>query len=186
MTPFEYLSVLLSIILGLAITQILQGYRALLLARQSVKPHWPALIWSALLLLFAAQAWWASFGLEERADWRFDTFLVILLQMSLIYMMAALVLPDVPDNSEIDLSAHYGAQRRPFFICLALVVVVSLTKDLMLEGRLPETLNLAFHGVLAVVSLLGIILRRHIQQLGLALFVAASFALYVGLLFARL
>lgn len=95
MTPFEYLSVLLSIILGLAITQILEGYRSLLLARSKVKRHWATLVWSALILLFAAQAWWVSFGLEDRAEWQFDTFLVILLQMGLIYMLAALVLPDL-------------------------------------------------------------------------------------------
>lgn len=186
MTPFEYLSVLLSIILGLAITQILQGYRALLLSRHNVKPHWPAIIWSILLLLFAAQAWWASFGLEDRAEWRFDIFLVILIQMGLIYMMAALVLPDVPDKSEIDLPAHYEAQRRPFFICFGLVVVVSVAKDLMLDGRFPELLNLAFHAVLAGSSLLGIFIRRPLLQIMLAMFVAGTFALYVGLLFARL
>jgi hypothetical protein len=33
MDAFSYLSVLLSIIIGLAITQVLQGYRGLLLAR---------------------------------------------------------------------------------------------------------------------------------------------------------
>ena len=40
MDAFSYLSVLLSIILGLAITQILQGYRALLLARSHVRFDW--------------------------------------------------------------------------------------------------------------------------------------------------
>jgi hypothetical protein len=186
MTAFEYLSVLLSIILGLAITQILQGYRALLLARRSVTPHYPALIWSVLLLLFAAQAWWASFGLEEQAEWRFATFLVILLQMGLIYMMAALVLPDVPQGAKIDLTEHYEAQRRPFFACLALVVIVSLAKDLMLEGQLPEPLNLAFHALLATVALLGATFRRPASQTALALFVAAIFAIYVAMLFAQL
>jgi hypothetical protein len=86
MTPFEYLSVLLSIILGLGITHVLQGYRGLLLARRSVRLYWPTLIWSVLILLFTCQAWWASFGLEEQREWRFDVFLVILLQMALIYM----------------------------------------------------------------------------------------------------
>jgi hypothetical protein len=186
LTAFEYLSVLLSIILGLAITQILQGYRALLLARRMVKTHWPALIWSALLLLFAAQSWWASFGLEEQTEWRFDTFLVILVQMGLIYMMAALVLPDVPHGNEIDLASHYEAQRRPFFTCLVLVVLTSLLKDFMLEGQLPEVANLGFHILLAVVALLGLSMRRLAFQLALSLFVAAIFAIYVGALFARL
>ena len=37
MNAFSYLSVLLSIILGLAITQVLQGYRSLLLAHGRVE-----------------------------------------------------------------------------------------------------------------------------------------------------
>ncbi len=186
MTAFEYLSVLLSIILGLAITQILQGYRALLLTRRTVKRHWPTLIWSALLLLFAAQAWWASFGLEAQTEWRFDTFLVILLQMGLIYMMAALVLPDVSHGTEVDLALHHEAQRRPFFTCLLLVVTTSLAKDFMLEGKLPAALNVGFHLLLAAVALLGLVVRKQALQLGLALFVTAIFAVYVGALFARL
>ena len=48
MDAFSYLSVLLSIILGLAITQILQGYRGLLLARGRVTFYVPSLIWTAL------------------------------------------------------------------------------------------------------------------------------------------
>lgn len=186
MTAFEYLSVLLSIILGLAITQVLQGYRGLLLARRAVRPYWPTLIWSVLILLFTCQAWWASFGLEGQREWRFEAFLVILLQMALIYMMAALVLPDVPDGAEIDLRAHFEAQRRPFFACLALVLVVSLLKDVMLEGALPETLNILFHALLAGAALLGFAVRRHALQFAIAIGVAILFTFYVALLFARL
>jgi hypothetical protein len=42
---FAYLSVLLSIILGLAIAEVLQGYGALLLSRSKVKLCAPPLIW---------------------------------------------------------------------------------------------------------------------------------------------
>lgn len=139
-----------------------------------------------MLLLFAAQAWWVSFGLEDKAEWRFDTFLVILLQMGLIYMLAALILPDAPEGAPIDLTAHFETQRRPFFACLLLVIAVSLLKDLMLEGELPEPLNLAFHGVLIVIAVLGLAMRRTSFRLALALFTALTFVLYVGALFARL
>ena len=81
MDAFSYLSVLLSIILGLAIAQVLQGYRSLFLAKGRVQLHLPVLIWSGLVLLFAAQAWWASFGLRDRSDWTFQSFAVILLQL---------------------------------------------------------------------------------------------------------
>ena len=44
MDAFSYLSVLLSIILGLAIAQVLQGYRAILLARGRVRLSAAALV----------------------------------------------------------------------------------------------------------------------------------------------
>lgn len=186
MTAFEYLSVLLSIILGLAITQVLQGYRSLLLSRRTVRLHWPPLIWSGLVLLFATQAWWASFGLESEREWRFGTFLVILVQMGLIYMLAAVVLPDVPDGVEIDLRAHFEAQRKPFFACLIAIVGVSLAKDLMLDGRLPSGGNLLFHGLLAATGVAGMALPGPRAQLGIAVATGIVFSAYVALLFTRL
>lgn len=186
MTAFEYLSVLLSVILGLAVTQVLQGYRGLLLARGTVEWHGPALIWSVLVLLFATQAWWASFGLEDRREWDFATFLVILLQMALVYLLAAVVLPDVPDGASLHLGSHFEAQRRPFFACLGAIVVVSVVKDLMLDGRLPGAANLGFHALLAATAVAGFLVRSPRLQLALAVGNALLFGLYVALLFARL
>ena len=68
MDAFSYLSVLLSIILGLAIQQVLQAYRALILARGTISFSPLPLIWSVLILLMATQHWWASFSLAERTD----------------------------------------------------------------------------------------------------------------------
>ena len=74
MDAFSYLSVLLSVILGLAIQQVLQGYRALALNRKRVTLYWPSLAWSAMVLLMVAQHWWASFDLTGRTDWSFADF----------------------------------------------------------------------------------------------------------------
>jgi hypothetical protein len=62
MDSFGYLSVLLSIILGLAIAQVLLGVRGLILTRAKVKLYLPTIIWAGLALLIAIQAWWASFA----------------------------------------------------------------------------------------------------------------------------
>lgn len=93
MDAFSYLSVLLSVILGLAIQQVLQGYRMLALNRRRVRLYWPSLAWSGIILLMVAQHWWASFSLSERGQWDFADFAAILIQTALIYMMAGLVLP---------------------------------------------------------------------------------------------
>ncbi|MDQ6939493.1 MAG: hypothetical protein M3119_04975, partial [Verrucomicrobiota bacterium] len=79
MDEFSYLSVLLSIILGLAVTQILQGFRGLMLSRTQVRLYWPTLVWALLLLVVFVQTWWAMFSLRNQQDWTFAGFAIVLL-----------------------------------------------------------------------------------------------------------
>lgn len=186
MSAFSYLSVLLSIILGLAITQVLQGYRALLLARGRVRISASVLIWSVLILLFAAQAWWASFDLRDRTHWDFLTFAVILLQMILLYMLAALVFPDIEHGGTADLMEHSDKYRRAFYGFLLAMLVTSIAKTLMTDHRLPSATNLGFHLLLMTLAIAGIVSRNHRLQVAIAVVAAAGFFAYISLLFAHL
>jgi hypothetical protein len=177
--------VLLSIVIGLAITQVLQGLRVLMLSRETARLYAPSLIWTALVLLIATQMWWSSFGLHDQQDWTFGLYGLILLQVGLFYLASGLVLPDLrPDN--IDLEADYFRNRRWFFGLLAAAAIVSVVKDVALEGRLPDTPNLSFH-IILVCSCIGAILTRNrryhavLAPVSMVLFVG-----YIALLFARL
>ena len=186
MDPFSYLSVLVSIILGLAIQQVLQGYRALILSRRRIRFYAPPLIWSVLLLAMVTQHWWASFGLAEREQWSFALFATILFQTALIYMMAAIVLPDIPADEPIDLRDHYYREAPAFFGISIAVILWSLFREYMLEGRLPEPLNLLFHGIFLGLAVIAATTRRARLHEVFALLMAVLFAAFVALLFARL
>jgi hypothetical protein len=183
---FTYLSVLISIILGLAVAQVLQGYRALLLARGRIHLDPAPLIWSGLVLMIVAQAWWASFGLNGRRAWDFADFAIILVQMGLIYMLSALVLPDVPAEQPVDLARHFDRHRKAFFTFLIAMLASSIAKEGLLEHRLPSPMNLAFHLILVAIAVAGIIFRGRSIQLAIALIASAGLLAYVTLLFARL
>ena len=186
MDAFSYLSVMLSIILGLAITQVLQGYRGLLLSRARVRLYGPTLIWSALMLLFATQAWWASFGLADYRDWTFAGFAVLLLQMALMYLMSGIVLPDIPAGETVDLESHYFRERRPFFALLLAMLCASVAKDVTLDGHWPTPENLAFHAIFAANAGLALVTtNRHVHR-WLAPAIVLLTGLYIALLFARL
>ena len=51
MDEFGYLAVILSIILGLSVTQLLQGLSNVINARDRVRIYWPAIAWALLLLV---------------------------------------------------------------------------------------------------------------------------------------
>ena len=56
MTSFEYLSVLISIILGLGLTHLLSAVRDLIQQRAQVRWHWLPVLWAGLI--FVAQIQW--------------------------------------------------------------------------------------------------------------------------------
>src|SRR3954471_17144914 len=134
MDRFSYLSVLISIILGLGITQLVTGLGRLIQARERVTPYTPALGWVALLLLIHVQTWWAMFGLRNQTSWNFAQFFVVLLQPLVLSLLAALVLPDIDADTHVNLRENYFAQSRWFFSLMVLLLLVSLVKDVVLSG----------------------------------------------------
>jgi hypothetical protein len=186
MDAFSYLSVLLSIILGLAITQLLQGLRGLLIARRQVIFYLPPVAWTGLLLVMAVQSWWSMYGMYRRTTWTFVQFGMVLLQTIVLYMLAALVLPDFDARESRDLRRHYFDQTRWFFGLGTVLLVVSVAKDLVLDGRIPATANLAFHAVFLVAWAIAALTRNETYHRALPGFMVLSFGGYIALLFARL
>jgi|RhiMethySRZTD1v2_1073278.scaffolds.fasta_scaffold399233_2 hypothetical protein len=186
MDAFAYLSVLISIILGLAVQQVLQGYRALILSRHRIRFYAPPLIWSVLILLMVAQNWWGSFGLAGRSEWSFALFATILVQTILLYMLAAIVLPDIPSDQPIDLRDHYYREARAFFGISAVLILWSLVREYMLEGGLPRPLALLFYGIFLALSLAAVLSKRPRLHEAFSVVMAILFTIFIGLLFARL
>ncbi len=183
---FNYLSVLLSIILGLAITQVLKGYRGMLLTRASVNFYWPTLVWSFSLLLIFTQSWWSMFGMRHMRHWTFATFGVVVLQTIVSYMMAALVFPDFFGEKRVDLREHYYAHARWFYGLTIALLFVSLGKEEILEGRLPDTADVVFHCAFILGSLGAAMTRNRIYHEVVNAAMAILIVAYVFVLFSEL
>ena len=139
MDEFSYLSVLISVILGLAVTQILKGFRGILLSRTRIRIYWPVIAWAALLLLVCVQSWWAMFELRYYKPWTFAAFAVVLLQTILTYMLAGLVFPDLFGEGIVDLRESFYAHRVWFFALGFFVILASICKGVVLYGELPPS-----------------------------------------------
>jgi FtsH-binding integral membrane protein len=186
MDEFSYLSVLISVILGLAVTQILKGFRGILLSRVRVRIYWPVILWAGLLLLVCFQHWWAMFGMRHRHDWTFQQFGMVLLNVIFIYMVAGLVLPDFFGEQVVDLKENFYAHRGWFFSLAVGVIVVSVGKSLVLDGRLLPPTDLVFHAIFGVGLLIGALTRSERYHKGLVVFTSALFVCYIVLLYARI
>lgn len=92
MTQPEYIAALLSIIVGLGLTDLAQSLRELVRPRRRVNWHWLPLLWAATAFLLAVQIWWNSFSFLTGAPPAF--FIAYLLTFLLLYLACAFALPD--------------------------------------------------------------------------------------------
>ncbi|HTL79270.1 MAG TPA: hypothetical protein VL136_07660 [Candidatus Babeliales bacterium] len=186
MDEFSYLSVLISVILGLALTQILKGFRGILLSRTRVRIYWPVLAWAVLLLLVCVQSWWAMFELRHYQPWTFAAFAIVLLQTIVTYMLAGLIFPDLFGEGIVDLRESFYAHRVWFFAFGFLVILVSISKGVVLYGELPHRTDLVFHAFFATIFLIGAFTGSESCHKALVVLAMATFILYIIIVFARL
>lgn len=186
MDEFSYLSVLISVILGLAVTQILKGFRGILLSRARIRIYWPVLVWAVLLLLVCSQNWWSMFGMRNRHDWTFLQFAMVLLNTIFIYMITALVFPDFFGEEVVDLKQSFYAHRGWFFSFALTTIIISVCKQIVLDDRLPPPTELIFHAIFGVTLLIGALTSSERYHKGLVVFGSGLFVLYIVLLYAHI
>ena len=186
MDAFNYLSVLLSIVLGLAVTQLLSGFAALVHARRRVAMYWPVPVQMAATLLITVQVWWAMFGLRDVRHWTFATFLIVLAQSIAVYLMAAFITPDLASEARIDLRPAYFREARWFFGSSIALLAISAIRNLTVSGGFQSAYDLAGHAGFAVLALSGLLSRSNAVHKAIAPAFLLVLAAYIGLLFVAL
>ncbi|HEY9380849.1 MAG TPA: hypothetical protein VIQ01_06340 [Burkholderiales bacterium] len=120
---FNYLSVVISIILGLGIGDLLSGCARLIYARESLAINWLYGAWVVLLLPVYLVYWWAFWDYRKQVRWTFIAFFFLLVGPIGLYLITVLLLPETSPQRPFDASAHYLQIRRWFFGLWALLQV---------------------------------------------------------------
>ncbi len=92
MSQFEYVAVLISIIVGLALAQILRGVGRMVTNPGGPRPYWVHLIWTAYLFLNITMFWWWEFRLGT-IDWSITLYLVVIAYATLLFFASLVMQP---------------------------------------------------------------------------------------------
>lgn len=76
MRPFDYLSILVSIIVALGVTALLSNTARYIRLRDRITGYAPGIVWVSALFLLQVQIWWVSFHRREIETWTFFGFLL--------------------------------------------------------------------------------------------------------------
>jgi hypothetical protein len=141
MNAFEYLSVLISIILALGMTRVLAGVGEMLQARSRRHIYWVHAVWIVNLFLYLVIAWWIFYRWRSQQEWTFFLFVFVLISPTILYLASILLFPsESAADQSIDYKTHYYANHRAFFFLLSMFTLVDIF-DTLLKG-VPHFLQL--------------------------------------------
>jgi hypothetical protein len=119
MDPYEYLTVFVSVVLGLAVVHLLGGVSLILDTRVREKIDWIHSLWTVNVFVTTLLVWWFNFGLTAVQVWTLPHFLTLVAYSVVLYLMSGLLYP-VRGDEIVDFRAHFEANRPRFFsVCLA-------------------------------------------------------------------
>jgi peptidoglycan/LPS O-acetylase OafA/YrhL len=131
-SAFEYVTVLISIILGLGITQILTSIADLFHKIQKVRFYWPHILWILFVLILHIQEWWVTYELKNHQPWRLPTFLFIILYPVNLFVLARMLFPSSLKGKRIDLKTFYLRNYRKIFSLFIASAVFSVAYNLFI------------------------------------------------------
>ncbi len=149
MSTFEFISVLLSIVVGLGLTSLLTGIARVLESRRRIRFYWVQGVWVVNVGLTFVAFWWGTlFTHADSQAWFFPNFVLLLLYVVVGYLAASLILPSDLEKQS-DLEAHFF-EVRPWFFSLCALVPLAELGDTLLHGGIERLANLGFSYVLFV------------------------------------
>lgn len=137
METFEYVMVLVSIIIGLALTHILTALGG---AVQRLRGHGPPirleatyLLWVGFVLIWLVSFWWWEFRFQElQIEWTFGLYLFIILYAIWLFLLSVVLVPSGMEG--LDESYGYLMSVRRWFFGALFGALVLDTVDTFVKG----------------------------------------------------
>ena len=136
MSPFEFVTIFCSLILGLALSHILRAVTDLYEIRDRVKTYWLNSLWVVTVIMWSVYAWWGLWQLSiDLNEWHYGQYWFLVTNLASIYFFTTLVLPKATDEGIIDLEKHYYSVHQAFFLIVAFSLFTSSAVNYSLFGK---------------------------------------------------
>ena len=184
MDAFGYVSVILSVVIGLGLSHLLTGVVGLAKARRRVRFYWVHLVWVALAFVGHVFLWWTMWNLRLMKAWDFFSFLLLLMGPVLLFAAAAFLVPKVEPEKSVDLREYFYENRGGFFGTGATFTALMSAENWLLTGRAsPAPVTATFIVWVVLLSLSAFVKSPRYHAAVALLFVALflAFILMFGL-----
>ena len=112
MSPFEFICAFYSVVLGVAVPQLMTSVGRLLEVSDQVRTYWVQSLWVVIVLLVDVNSWWTMWELRSAKSWSFVSFLLLVGLVASIYLVTVLLFPRVPVHQEQGVHADHHLNGR--------------------------------------------------------------------------
>ncbi len=173
MTLFEFILVMVSLVLAIGVTHLLQGVVNIVRHREAIALEWVRLVWAASLFSSSAVYWWSLWDFRL-AQWTYGVFFFVLLAPTSLFVAISLLFSPEPASSATSPYVPFE-DVRPLFMTVMLAYTVVWSADGWLLGVEPAWSGLrAGQTISVVVFLTGIVSSKRIAQIIAILWLLSS------------
>jgi len=135
MSLFEFLMVLVSMIIGLGIAEILTGVARQIRCRGSTHGYWVHSVLVGTIFVALLQQWWEIWGLRVVPEWSFSGLVMMLSGPVGLFLIAHLLFPEPMHAANF--KNYYDGDMRPIWWLAALTVALAtLFRPLIIGSNL--------------------------------------------------
>lgn len=165
MTQFEFLSVAISFVLGLAVTVLLTSVVTAFRSRRQSRMSWLPFAWAFYVLVMQFDLWWEIYGLVSMENWSVVAFVLLLLLAVFLFAAGALFLPSGSGDYPADLYEYFMQDGRWGVVLIAAFIVTAIVANVALfDMPLFGNMNLWNLGTLCLLAIMAVVRRPPIQS----------------------
>jgi hypothetical protein len=159
MSSFEFIAALMSIIVGLGVTNLLAGAGRAFYRRNETPLDEVHIVLTLATLVLLALQWWVTFKWNTEVNWSFDKFLVLIVWTITLYMLTVFLYP--PDLSEEEEhKGRFERNRAGYYSTLIAMCLLDITQTAIHGDVFHPIWYLPFVGQYAVLAGAGLIAHR--------------------------
>lgn len=130
MDSFSQIAAVVSIIIGLGMTRLLSGGIVLFRGRHRSRVDWIPLVWAGILFLVIVQFWWSVNHIPPGfSGWSIESVVALSLLTCLLFVSAALLLPQSEADQATDLAQFFENEGRWSLLFFALYNLATIAAN---------------------------------------------------------
>ena len=170
MTDFEFLSVLVSIVVGFGLTHLLGGLGRAYHFRRTSKMDAVHFAWTIMVFFVLVLNWWVFLLWRDFNSWTFFVFFTIIMWTTSMFPPRL--------SKDVDYRVLFETNRTWFLSTFVVFSMLDILVTALREQTVPELYFMAFVGHFAIIAALGILIRNRRYDLVAAWYIVITMALW--------